>query len=244
VDKDQRASLVAAGAAAALSVLVGAIAGVGFLTIILRALLGGLVIGAAVYGGIILLRKLVPGLLDGSADAAEDDSLSGEDALRGSNVDIVLPGEAASPEAFASADEASQRYYSEAPSAFAAAKGGFGAGTPDEEATEISPVDDASLLESEGPSVEPIAAVPSSVGREGGRRPSTGFEDLDILPDLEGFSDSFAASEFSSGGSSGGSPVKGYQAQGGSGQKQGQDGMDPAALAQAVRTILKRDQKG
>jgi len=60
VEKDLRASLVAACAAAALSALVGIIAGVGFPILFLRALIGGLLLGAAVFGGISLLRRAVP----------------------------------------------------------------------------------------------------------------------------------------------------------------------------------------
>ena len=88
----------------------------------------------------------------------------------------------------------------------------------------------------------PAGAIPDK-----GRRPSAGFDDLDVLPDLEGFSDSFTASEFASGGSSstasqGGASYAGSASS--SGSRQGQEGLDPAMLAQAVRTILKRDQKG
>jgi hypothetical protein len=73
------------------------------------------------------------------------------------------------------------------------------------------------------------------------------FDDLDVLPDLEGFSDSFAAPEFRDPGPSGDAPTGGdfVRPSGKSGLRTaGGEDLDPVALAQAVRTILKRDQKG
>jgi hypothetical protein len=81
-------------------------------------------------------------------------------------------------------------------------------------------------------------------GHEKDSRPSGGYEDLDVLPDLEGYSDSFNASEFASGGAPSSKDSKGHAGQSGPGGRSGQEGFDPASLAQAVRTILKRDQKG
>ncbi len=245
MDKDLRASLVAAGAATALSALVGVIAGVGFLTLVARALLGGLALGATTYGVLFLLRATVPGILSPADPAAESETSAGEDALRGTNVDIVLPGEAVSPESFLGAD-ASPRYFAdpaiakESGASALAQESGLG----EDEASDLSPVDDASLLEPEELVGGSAAAIPSGAGFERDRRPSPGFEDLDVLPDLEGFSDSFTASEFSSGGSSSESGPKGRGSQAGSTARPGQEGLDPASLAKAVRTILKRDQKG
>lgn len=256
MDKDLRASLVAAGSAAALSALIGIIAGVGFFTLLFRAIVGALLIGGAVYGGIILLRTMVPGLFSPAAateaEADDFDPLRSDATEKGGNVDIVLPGEPLGSESFLGPDEA--QAYAPGGRSRAAIPGlasgrGSAESVLDEEAAELSPVDDTSLLEAEGSEGERAAAMPSSAVPDKGRRPSSGFDDLDVLPDLEGFSDSFTASEFTSGGSSAASsePASyggGAGSSSGSRRGQGQDGLDPAALAQAVRTILKRDQKG
>jgi hypothetical protein len=246
VDKDLRASLVAACAAAALSALVGIIAGVGFFYLLLRALLGGGLLGAAVFGGIIVLRKAVPGLLEGDVEPeAEAPPMSVPDPEIGSHVDIVLPGEAAEVEELdAEAEPFAAKIFPEGE-----ADPGF------------SP--ETGLLEPEGAADEPETAIPANAGArasayagakaspnagvESERRSSSGFDELDVLPDLDGFTDSFTASEFAFGGSSAERPERSHgtgSGGGSSGSKAGQEGADPAALAQAVRTILKRDQKG
>lgn len=247
MDKDLRASLVAAGSAAALSVLIGVFARVGFFTLLFRAMIGALLIGAVVYCGILLLRSLVPGLFSTNEPEQEFDALRGGDSEKGANVDIVLPGETAAPESYLGADENSG--YSpigRSGKAFPGARHeGSGENAPDAEAAELAPVDEASLLDIDASDVEAVAAMPVGSSPEKGHRPSGGFDDLDVLPDLEGFSDSFTASEFRSGGSSAANnQQKSYGEHGPPGSRPGQESLDPASLAQAVRTILKRDQKG
>jgi hypothetical protein len=238
VDKDLRVSLVAAGAASALSALVGLIAGVGFLTLLFRALVGGIVIGGAAFGVILLLKQAMPGLLEGGGDSL-DEAIGGESA-KGANLDIVLPGEGPTAEAFAPEGEEGEGF---------ATLESLGPGprrgeAAEEDAADMSPVDGASLLEPEGPAGE-AAALPAVPPPERDRTASPGFDELDVLPDLEGFSDSFTASEFSSGGSASESAQQQVHAgHVGSASRSGQDGFDPASLAKAVRTILKRDQKG
>lgn len=242
MDKDLRASLVAAGSAAALSALIGLFAGVGFGTLVFRALLCAILIGVAVYGGILLLRNLLPGVLNEGGVAEDFDALSGGDE-RGTNIDIVLPGEAASSASFAGPEEI-PGYAATGRSGGGFDRVGLGGERPDldETATELTPVDETSLLDPDDG--RGVAAIPFNPGYDRALRPSAGFDDLDVLPDLEGFSDAFTASEFSSGSSSDAVvPAKGG-GQGLSGSKAGPEGLDPASLAQAVRTILKRDQKG
>jgi hypothetical protein len=230
VDKDLRASLVAAGAAAALSALVGIIAGVGFFALFLRALIGGLFLGAAVYGGIVVLRRSVPGILDHDENSAADaaSELLGASDL-GANVDIVLPGEEPEPDALVSdAEPFVAKLFPEGE-----ADPGF--------------VEEGSLLEPEEQIAEAEPAIPGNAGAEKDRRPSLGFDELDVLPDLDGFTDSFTASEFAFGGSSAERSdrnLSGSSSGGSSGSRAGQEGLDPATLAHAVQTILKRDQKG
>ena len=251
MDKDLRASLVAAGAATVLSALVGAIAGVGFLTLLLRALGSGLFIGAAVYGGIILVRKTVLGGLAQNPEFVEAEPYVHDDALKGGKVDIVLPGEDVSPDSFGSGDEPLSEYTDQPPieplKAYEDPPSGEGGTEKTEKAAAtggVPPAEVASLLEPEGSGIEAPAAMPMGAGHEKDSRPSGGYEDLDVLPDLEGYSDSFNASEFASGGAPSNKDSKGHAGQAGPGGRSGQEGFDPASLAQAVRTILKRDQKG
>jgi hypothetical protein len=241
VNADLRASLIAAGTAAVLSSLIGLIAGVGLLALVLRALIGGLFFGAAVYGLILLAKRFLPGLLSAS-EGDETPAFQGPEPSRGARVDIVLPGEGLEPIGQGEGGGGS----------FGRAAGALDGGMSAEE---------ASLLEPDGLVSETEAAIPPSAGRasseegassgilgssqagqqasDSGHRPSSNFEDLDVLPDLEGFTDTFAASEFGAKAAEARPAATSSQASSGS-----RDGMDPAALAQAVRTILKRDQKG
>ena len=113
-----------------------------------------------------------------------------------------------------------------------------------EEAADLASISEASLLEPEGFGGDENTALPSNFGAERGTGSSGGIDDLDVLPDLESYSDSFTASDFALGGPPSNNNTKGYVGHGGSAARPGQEGLDPAALAQAVRTILKRDQKG
>ncbi|HOX31803.1 MAG TPA: hypothetical protein PLB91_05695 [Spirochaetales bacterium] len=248
METDLRASLVAAAAAALLSSLVGAIAGIGFGVIALRAILGGALFGGLVFAALALARRVLPGLGAGPA-LAGGPGLEGPGALtegmgpleeeegRGRAVNIVLPGEGPSGEGLEEA--APLQELSPAPAE----------PPPGRKAPAAPPL---AALEEVGPELSGAEELGSLIGpdeAEGGAaalppasgRGSASFEDLDVLPDLEGFSDSFAPAEMhpaaepapsSRGGSSGG---------GGGGRS---EPLDPAALAQAVRTILKRDQKG
>jgi hypothetical protein len=241
VDKDLRASVIAAIAAAALSALIGLIAGVNFLMLLLRALVCGLVAGGALYGAILLLRKMVPEVLSPESarpeavDSLEAASGQGDSAQRaGSNLDIVLPGDEGAPNLLSPDDSAS----------LPGRASGRASGLASDE------IDDSSLLE---PDIPPSDARPSAASHnasgalshnaayEAPARPSSGFDELDVLPDLEGFADTFTSSEFSSGG---GAENARLPSGGGDSPSGGGTGMDPAAIAQAVRTILKRDQKG
>ena len=247
MDTDLRASLVAAGAAAALSALIGLIAGVGFFVLFLRALGCGIGLGAVVFGGLFLARRSLPGLF--STSSAE--AVRADDEGLGAKVDIVLPAEGASAEAYGPAEGAW------APAADRpAVAGATEVSAADREG--FSPSEAASLLEPE--EAEPVGAALPSGHSAGKERHATGsFDDLDVLPDLDGFSDAFAASEFMAGGVGGGAgggvsgglkPESSSAARAGpattvaSGSRGGQEGFDPSSLAKAVSTIMKRDQKG
>jgi hypothetical protein len=250
---------MAAVAAAALSALIGIFAGVGFLILLMRAVACGLLVGAAVYGCILLLRKMIPellapvdeteesfdqgGRLAGSGEMAESQTVSVPQP--GANLDIVLPGDDAEPDIFAPGGET---FVPEPLSGTSAprqpavqTRAVFSSAPP----AAVEELDDAILLEPEADSVaEPVISTNAAPERDG-RGP--GFDDLDILPDLDGFSDSFAAPESAAGRASGerADMSRPVLSEGSSSMRQGPaSGMDPASLAQAVRTILKRDQKG
>jgi len=233
-----RSSIVAAGTAALLSALVGILSRVGLGALLLRALLGGLAFGALAYGGLFLARRLLPGLDSAAAGAG------GDEGGLGRSVDIVLPGEA--PEELVSAEPLEGEPAERAPAA-----GRHPAKAADEEPAafarrrrdepeEVEEIDEApeELVSLIGPEDQgPGAAVPRSESPS-----AASVDDLDILPDLDGFSDSFAPAEFQS--VEGGGGPAAHSASAGAPRGGGSGSLDPAQLAQAVRTILKRDQKG
>jgi len=263
VDTDLRASLIASGAAAILSMLVGVISGVGFLAIVLRALAGGIVFGAIVYGALVLFRRFLPELFSSEAGSEADESMIG------SAVDIVLPGEG--PETAADAGlEASEMGSSppevgvamgdesigaessaEAPerparaavsAAPARARRAQAFAAEEEEAEDVTPYLGESLID--GDSAEeavaedlPLAnqAKPAALTRQ-----SDGLDDLDVLPDLESLSDGFGSS-MGGGGMPAAHDVSEPDHRPREGGRRGD--ADPAMLAQAVRTLLKRDQE-
>jgi hypothetical protein len=236
VNTDLRASLIASGAAALLSAFVGVLFGVAFLPLLLRAIIGGLVIGSLVYGGFSLAHRFMPELFEeGTEEAAQDSGL-------GSRVDIVLPAEGpevegekvnlispestieanapdtqAEPEPFASSEAKRQPYEEDA---------GLGGESLLDGPDEASPVE----------SVDAPPLFDSSL-REG-------LDDLDVLPDLDSLSDSFAESPPSARTEDAAERRGTYGSTGNKASASGAAGSDPALLAQAVRTLLKRDQKG
>jgi len=234
VDADLRASLYAAIGAAALSALVGVFAGVFFIWIVVRALAFGALLGAAVYGAAYLIRRSLPGLLPedrpgegGEGSDAIFSSGSAEPAT-GSRVDIVLPGEGAE----AGLDASDVEDASEAEEVTMAG---------DEAPSARQVAEDVSFIEEREAAGGPVAAVPPPHLAGDREAKPDGIDDLDVLPDLDGFTDSFAAAEFSSSGGAAAAPQSRVEE---SGSQRSTDGLDPASLAKAVRTILKRDQKG
>jgi len=234
VDTDLRVSIIAAAAAALLSALVGIIAGVGFGPLLLRALAGGALFGGLVYGGFFVAARFLP--VQSGAQAAGKASATEEESH---SVDIVLPGEA--PGGFPDsrrADEAED--FGQPLDAMARAGSGESYLRPNSDDG-----DDSGLEEIDGPTQAEDgagAAVP---------RPSTtggaAFEDLDVLPDLDGFTETFAGTEFPTSSDTPESALPrraDSHFKGGARGGTGSDYQDPASLAQAVRTILKRDKKG
>lgn len=255
MDTDLRASLVAAAAAAVLSVLVGVVAGVGLLAIILRAVLGGALFGVLVYGCIYLARRSLPGFSFAGGERLEAEVPGEEPDERGHAVDIVLPGEGpagagveeAPIEELASVDARRDDARLETlplatsePLSSSSPRTAAGRSPMSAPETGSAPEDVASLLGPDGHAESPVAVpTPEAPGL-------SSFDDLDVLPDLDGFSDSFAPAEFHGAAEDSSSAPRAPSSRGASGPAGSlrTESLDPASLAQAVRTILKRDQKG
>lgn len=265
MDTDLRASLIASGAAAILSMLVGVISGVGFLAIVLRALAGGIVFGAVVYGAFFLFRRFLPEMFS-SGDGAE----TGEPVV-GGTVDIVLQGEG--PEETLGAGqgltdldsaaigtgtdleaglasnlvgtpEPAQQRSARSPVPPAPARGRQPAvlAAEEEEAEDVSPFAGESLIDGDGSEEGEAEAFPQPQpsARASLARSSDGLDDLDVLPDLESLSEGFPSSM----GGGGPAPAHEFPESDHRPSDGGRRGdTDPAMLAQAVRTLLKRDQE-
>jgi len=200
--------------------------------LLLRALLSGVGFAGLSYGAIRALRHFLPELFDDSARPAEH----GSDGVLGSVVDIVLPGgDEEHSEAAHQTDRADSM-----PSA-SAFQGGL-----DVLAASV----DSGEIEREVADLRADALVASdpadtSSGGSVAPRPSVGLDELDTLPDLDGFSDSFAE------GSADGSDAPAATASRFMGVSDSMPtagspdpGKDPVVLAKAVQTLLRRDQKG
>jgi hypothetical protein len=279
VDKDLRASLIASGAAAVLSMIVGFASGIGILVLFLRAVVGGIAFGAVVYGGFSLARRFLPELFTDAAGAGGTAAAEapGADAQSfdgtGAAVNIVLPGDEA-PEGFSGsivensvlagalgAEDVEDAVAADEPLGLAAqpprassgsARGPAAAGgSPAPEARkprlfasrapaqaeeeDFSYASESLLDEGEGGLVEGAAPLQAP-------RMAEGIDSLDALPDLESLSGGFGpvvpeagaeAHEYEE-------PSPRIRASASMGTPAGSD---PAMLAQAVRTLLKRDQE-
>ena len=277
-----------AGAAFALSALVGLFARVAFLALLGRAVLGGFLLGAILYGAIRLLRTLllVP---EASGDAEMPEQ-------RGRNLDIVLPEElpgsfGAGAAGLESMDEEDlENPVDVLPVAEAARRNGGASeqtASPDGEpvgfaAAAFEAPEEGTPARALGAATRPPASarsvaatrsaaarafadyeeddigepesllddMPESRARAAEVSPSPlpggteSFGDLDVLPDLEGFTDTFAAAEYgvTNMASEKEGPVPAGRAA--PGKRSDVSDLDPATLAQAVRTILKKDRKG
>ena len=236
MNTDLRASLIASGAAALLSAFVGALSSVAFLPLVLRALIGGLVIGGLVYGGFFLARRFMPELFEeGAEEASQDSGL-------GSSVNIVLPAEGPGSEG--------ERVDLISPEPTVAASPSESSATLEtlssSEAKGQPPVDDA-IFEGESLLDGPEEASPAESADSPALFDSSlreGLDDLDVLPDLDSLSDSFADNPSPARTEDADERRGAYGSASSKASASGAAGSDPALLAQAVRTLLKRDQKG
>jgi hypothetical protein len=238
---DVKVIIAAAAFAFVVSLISGIIGGVGFLTIIFRAVLGAGFFGLLAAGLSLLLQKMVPELFEtGELEmSAAEDSAEGRDqdegaAETGGHIDITLgeeSGEAAAEEAEDAAYEAS-----------------------DEEQEEENFVEE--VAEEEGNGSAAPAAGEGEAAESTKKAPDIdsliGTEDVDSLPDLEDFADSFegvAASQNGDGDSGAGSASgSGAASGGGFSASEPVDVFgtqeDPETVAKALRTFMKKDQEG
>ncbi|MBL8965843.1 MAG: hypothetical protein JNG85_02470 [Spirochaetaceae bacterium] len=270
MNSDVRASLIASGAAAVVSAIVGALSGVSFLALALRALLGGLVFGGLVFGALALARRFLSELFEGGASPGAPEA---EAPPLGGSVNIVLPAEGPLPasgdaeidyasgvqaeggdaEELASLPGASETPPRPAPrpASAPAPRAAARAAAPsdddgDYDFTGGSFVEDAEPVQETAESVLPAGpGAGPGAGANGKTRPrSVGLDELDVLPDLESLSESFVSTPaYHEAGAAPGreDEDRGYASRS---SKGGGGDSDPAVLAQAVRTLLKRDQKG
>ncbi|MCX7025560.1 MAG: hypothetical protein NT080_13240 [Spirochaetes bacterium] len=211
-----RWSIIVGASAFALSVLIGLVSRVGFAVLLVRALVFGVSFTAVPYLFSILVARFLPELLSDSPESA----LATEPGREGGHVDIVLPGDDEIPDPV---------------------------GTSDRHRLDGLPPDDGEL-ERETESLGAESLIPGETGEQpaasGPARPPASFDDLDVLPDLDAFASSFEGPNGIVGESSGSSDGEGGLPAKRSSEHGAVSGGDPVELASAIRTILKRDQKG
>jgi len=209
---------IVAGGAFLLSFIAGIIGGAGFIAILFRAIIfAALAFGFATGAG-FLINRFLPELMEASSsfdserpDAMNEESGSELDHL-GGTVDVSVGGDT---------DELLD---------YVASAG--------EESAETANSSSGLDQESEGGYTE---GGGMSVTAATAARPPDLIGDVDVLPDLEGLSDSFVTPITvgdSDNRSESRKPSVSASAQGSSGQ------FDSKEMAMAIQTILKRDQKG
>jgi len=235
VDSSIRVSAGVGLGALALSIIVAGFSRIPLGTLVLRAVVFGVLFAALTYLVILLFRRYLPELFDeGSAVQTSqtgrvvDIVLPGEesdvDATPVENVDYLDQGDiAAAVRASTVADDQSDPDVE----VYGQIKSGQETGNLEQEVRDIS---SGGLMED---------ATASSQADAKRLRPVVSLDQLDVLPDLDGLSDAFSiALDMGDGGEPAGFKP---EANSGAGRT---NGADPATLAKAVQTLLRRDQKG
>ena len=221
--------------ALALSIIVAGFSRIPLGILVLRAVVFGVLFAAFTYLIIMLFRRFLPELFDENLEVQAPES--------GRMVDIVLPGEESDLDASAVEQvdyldqgdigravgvvpDSGMRADSEG-TVYSQVRNGPETGNLEQEVREIS--NDA-LIDR--------AATPGQ-GEDKRLRPVVSLDQLDVLPDLDGLSDAFSIAPDSDGS---GEPA-GFKPDASS-SAGGTNGADPATLAKAVQTLLRRDQKG
>jgi hypothetical protein len=221
VSADIRVMIIAAACASVLSVLTGLISQVAFWSLVLRALLSGVGFAALAAGALFLAHKFMPEIF-GEDSAPEPFVAPAPEPEH--RLNIVLPGDGESGVEEAPAEVENLSSSTPEP-------GNVGDAELRDFDREAEEIGTDTLVPQDATEVEEQPKTPA--------RPPAAFEDLDVLPDLDGLSDSFTAAaneDIDAGSPPERDPISTTGAS--------RDGVDAATMAQAVRTLLKRDQKG
>lgn len=196
----------AAGSAFLLSAAVGLISGVGFGSLLLRALASGLLFALMAAGGELLMRSFFPELLpeSPSGDRSEASAEEESETVSGAAVDITVDDE-----------------------------------EPDTVEGQERSSGDEFVEEVEQRNPEPQLAVETEESDDGVENLES-VDSMQELPSLDGFSDSF---ESSYGNDEESAPVSGGSAKDVDVDIMG-EAQSAGEVAQAVKTMLKRDQEG
>lgn len=207
-----------AGGAFLLSILAGAIGGVRFGTLLLRALIGGSLIGGLAFGIDFLLRQYLPELYEGFSEDGRNVDITIADENPHSNTgDGEQTGESARverglPSGDHSIDEGSDDSHAEQD-----------VGMGDDDVSEVEELGSA-----EGNS-KPQTSAESQNASQG----ASGGDSSSDLPSFDTVEESFKEETASSGPTD---DITSVDVMG--------TGEDPEVVAKAVRTIMKRDQEG
>lgn len=237
MDTTIRVSVGAGLGAFGLSVIVALFSRIPLGVSLLRGLGSGLIFAVLIFGLGFILRKFLPELFDETIQAAQ-----GSDDV-GNVVDIVLPAE--EPDSMLYAPAGSQ----------AADDGSISDSGDSSGALPVSSQMGKSMpmgAPNTGELERDVLAIGRDSMLDGGSgqagvletkrlKPLVTMDQLDVLPDLESMSDAFSSVSDIPGASGYDGPDYGGSATHGGTSSGGQD---PAAIARAVRTLLRKDQKG
>lgn len=216
-------TVFAAAGCFVLSFVTGLFAQVGFGWLLLRALLMGVLGGAMAIGLRWLVLRFLPELSQGVGGLGPEPSVE-----TGRNLDIVVADDAVEGAAEGIAEDAPE-------------------GGAKLEAVAVDPDDGEQgdfAEELEELKASPILTAKGEAPDETYKpvKPPDVIEDVDVLPDLESFSDSFAVQDVAGEGGAE-APPEGRSANSGSSSKSSALN-DSETIAQAIRTTLHRDKKG
>jgi hypothetical protein len=235
VDSGIRVSAGVGLGALALSVVVAGFSRIPLGTLVLRAVLFGVLFAVLAYVVHLLFQRFLPELFEDGVVTQSNET--------GRMVDIVLPGE----ESDLDATPVERIDYLDQES---------GITTSDPLAVTSSRLDSklgvysgvlngsaVGNLEQEvrdaGSNILVTGPDSSNPGISKGLRPIVSLDQLDVLPDLDGMSDVFTATP----GPGSGDEPDGFKPEALSGTGR-TNGSDPVVIAKAVQTLLRRDQKG
>lgn len=229
-----RLTAIAAAGAFVLSLLISLFSGAGLALAFLRAIGMAALMAAIASAAWVVIARFLPELMGDSPGGAADDSFAAPPV--GSSVDIVVGDdqEAAAPgaEVAGIADAVDAAEYGSDPSPFGVQNAGASSGTGLDQGPQ------AGYTSEDSPGQEDYEPGGSAQAA----RPPELAGDVDVLPDLEGMSDSFVTpisgdEEVHEERTTRSAPVTVPGAPAGT-------SFDPKEIALAVQTILKRDREG